>query len=125
MHMSRMSTVLTEERGNNTSSRFRHKTAIDHQDIDHQDIDSQESDLILADVLCQELVTLECCTRAEPTENTFETRKIACDREDVISEPSMRTVVGQKCSTTTFQQRSRNQRQILHHCEVDPCQTLS
>ena len=55
MHMLRMSTVLTEERGNNPFSRFRHKTAIDHQDID-----SQESDLILADVLCQELVTLEC-----------------------------------------------------------------
>ena len=45
--------------------------------IDHQDIDTQESDLILADVLCQELVTLECCTRAEPAENMFETKKIA------------------------------------------------
>ena len=83
MHMSRLSTVLTEERGNNPVSRFRHKTAIDHQNID-----SQESDLILADVLCQELVTLECCTRAEPTENMFEMRKIARGREDVISEPS-------------------------------------
>ena len=83
MHMSRMSTVLTEERGNIPFSRFRHKTAIDHQDID-----SQESDLILADVLCQELVTLEGCTTREPTENMFETTKIACDREDVISEPS-------------------------------------
>ena len=83
MHMSRMSTVLTEERGNNPFSRFRHKTAIDHQDID-----SPENDLILADVLSQELVTLECCTRAEPTENMFGSRKIACDREDVTSEPS-------------------------------------
>ena len=83
MHMSRMSTVLTDERGNNHFSRFRHKTATDHQDID-----SQESDLILADVLCQELVTLECGRRAEPTENMFETMTIACDREDVISEPS-------------------------------------
>ena len=81
--MSRMSTVLTEERGNNPFSRFRHKTATDHQDID-----SQESDLILATVLCQELVTLECCTRAEPTEHMFGSRKIACDREDVVSEPS-------------------------------------
>ena len=85
MHMSRMSTVLAEERGNNPFSRFRHKSAIDHQDID-----SQESDLILADVLCQELGTLECCTRAEPTENMFETRKTAYGREDVISEPSVR-----------------------------------
>ena len=83
MLMSRMSIVLTEERCNNPFSRFRLKTAIDHQDID-----SQESDLILAGVLCQELLTLECCTRAEPTENVFETRKIACDREDVISDPS-------------------------------------
>ena len=83
MHMSRMSTVLTGERSNNPFSRFRHKTVIDHQDIDRQ-----EGDLILADVLCQELVALRCCTRAEPTENMFETRKIACDREDVISEPS-------------------------------------
>ena len=40
MLMSRMSIVLTEERGNNPFSRFRFKTAIDHQDID-----SQESDL--------------------------------------------------------------------------------
>ena len=56
MLMSRMSIVLTEERGNNPFSRFRLKTAIDHQNID-----SQESDLILADVLCQELLTLECC----------------------------------------------------------------
>ena len=52
MHMSRMSTVLTEERGNDPFSRFRHKTAIDHQDID-----SQESDLILTEILSQELVT--------------------------------------------------------------------
>ena len=63
MHMSRMTTVLNEERGNSAFSRFRQKTAIDHQDID-----SQESDLILADLFCQELVTLERCTRAEPTE---------------------------------------------------------
>ena len=83
MHMSRMSTVVTEERGSNPFSRFRRKTAIDHQDID-----SQESDPILADVLCQELVILECCTRRETNENMFETRKIACDREDVISENS-------------------------------------
>ena len=83
MHMSRMSTVLTEERGNNPFCRFRHKTIIDHHNID-----SQESDLILADILSQELVTLECCSRPEPPDNVFETRKIARDREDVISKPS-------------------------------------
>ena len=83
MHMSGMSTVLTEERGNNPFSQFRHKTTNDHHNID-----SQESDLILADILSQELVTLECCSRAEPPENVFETMKIARDREDVISEPS-------------------------------------
>ena len=82
MHMLRMSTVPNEERGNNPFSRFPQKNSHDHQDID-----SQESDLILAG-LCQELVTLECCTGAKPTENVFETKKIACDREDVISEPS-------------------------------------
>ena len=52
MHMSRMSTILTEERDHNPFPRFRYKTAIDHQDID-----SQENDLILDDVLCQEFVT--------------------------------------------------------------------
>ena len=81
MHMSRMSTVLTEERGNNPFSRFRHKTAIDHQDIDHQDIDSQESDLILADVLCQ----LKTCLKrgkllviakmSQRTKHIFDARK--------------------------------------------------
>ena len=85
MHMSRMSTLLTEERGNNLFSRFRHKSAIDHQDID-----SQESDLILADVLCQELVPSSAARERSLTENMFETRKIASGREDVISEPSVR-----------------------------------
>ena len=33
MHMSRVGTVLTEERGKMCFSRFRHKTAVDHQDI--------------------------------------------------------------------------------------------
>ena len=115
-----MSTVLTEERGNNPFSRFRHKTAIDHQDID-----SPDSDLILADVLCQELVTLECCTRAEPTENMFGSKKLL-----VIAKMSSlnisQYVTEQHLRTEAFNnQRSRNQRRILHHCEVDPCQTLS
>ena len=83
MHMSRRTTVLNEERSNSAFSRFRQKTAIDHQDMD-----SQESDLILSDVLCQELVNLERCTRAGPTEHMFGSRNIACDREDVVSEPS-------------------------------------
>ena len=83
MHMSGMSAVLTEERSNNPFSRFCHKATVDHHNID-----SQESDLILADILSQELVTLECCSRAERPENVFETRKIARDREGVISEPS-------------------------------------
>ena len=42
-----------------------------------------------------------------------------------FSNTLLSTIVGQKRSTTTFRQRSRNQRQILHHCKVDPCQTLS
>ena len=67
-----MSAALTEERSNNPFSRFCHKATIDHHDID-----SQESDLILADILSQELVTLECLSRAEPPENVFATRKIA------------------------------------------------
>ena len=83
MHMSGMSAFLTEERSNNPFSWFCHKATIDHHNID-----SQESDLILADILSQELVTLECCSRAEPPENVFETRKIARYLEDVISEPS-------------------------------------
>ena len=83
MHMSGMSAVLTEERSNNPFSWFCHEATIDHHNID-----SQESDLILADILSQELVTLECCSGAEPPENVFETRKIARDRKDVISEPS-------------------------------------
>ena len=80
MHMSGMTAVLTEKRNNNPFSWSCHKDTIDHHNID-----SQESDLILADILSQELVTLECCSRAEPLENVFETRKIARDREDVIS----------------------------------------
>ena len=83
MHMSGMSTILTEERSNNPFSRFCHKATIDHHNID-----SEESDLILADILSQDLVTLECCSRAGLLENVFETRKIARDREDVICEAS-------------------------------------
>ena len=75
-------TMLTEERGNNHFSRLRHETAIDRQDINRQ-----EGDLALADIFCQELESFSSCTRAEPSENMFEVRKVVCDREDVIPAP--------------------------------------